>query len=170
MLQSVQGFASEPNQELNRAIAGFYNVYLKVHPLGIPQAKDWPKLRSYLSASLRNQLETARRAEQQYQKANRGEVPPLMEGDLFSSLFEGATNFRVVGCDVNGATGLCSVEFIHVDPRDKSSFKWKDKAYAVREANRWLLDDVEYLGDWQFMHKGRLKDVLKAVIEDSKRK
>ena len=170
LLQSVLTFASESNQELNRAVSGFYNVYLKVRPLGIPQEKEWAKLRPYLSVSLRNQIQAANQAEQQYQKENRGEVPPLIEGDLFSSLFEGATGFHVLECSTKATKGMCSVEFTYLDPRDKSSFKWKDKVYAVREGGRWLLDDIEYLGDWQFMHKGSLKKVLKAVVEENKRK
>jgi hypothetical protein len=30
------------------------------------------------------------------------------------------------------------------------------------------VDDIEFLGDRPFMHKGRLKDILKAIIEDAK--
>ena len=163
-----QSVASEPTQELNRAVAGFYNAYMKMRVMGIPQEKELANLRPYVSTSLYNRLREANQAEQRYQKAN-PHVPPLVEGDLFSSLFEGANAFRALSCEPNTPASFCWIEFTYVDPRDKSSFRWKDKAYVVREGGRLVVDDIEYLGDWQFMHKGRLKDVLKAVAEEGKK-
>ena len=170
LLPPVLGVASEPSQELNRAVTVFYNRYVKIRPLGVPQEKELAKFRPYLSMSLRKQLQDANQVEERYQKANRGEVPPLVEGDVFSSLFEGASAFRVLPCEAKAAAGFCLIEFTYIDSRDKSSFRWKDKVYVVREAGRWVVDDVEYLGDWQFMHKGSLTGLLKSVTEEGNKK
>jgi hypothetical protein len=160
--------ADDGVEEVRRAVTGFYNTYVKARPQGVPREKEMVKLRPYLSKALDQNLKQARQAEQQYQKANRGAVPPLIEGDLFTSLFEGATAFRLISCEVRKDVASCGIEFTSINPADRSPFKWQDKVHLVLESRRWLIDDVEYLGNWEFMHKGRLKTVLRQAIKDSK--
>ena len=61
------------------------------------------------------------------------------------------------------------VELISIDPTDKSFFRWQDKVYLVKSPQGWVVDDIEFLGDWPFMHKGRLQALLKKVIERGKK-
>jgi hypothetical protein len=61
------------------------------------------------------------------------------------------------------------MEFTLIDPRVKSSFRWQDKVYLVKGPHGWVVDDIEFLGDWAFMHKGRLQARLKGVIERGKK-
>ena len=164
----IAAAAGDGSEEVRRTATGFYTVYLQIHPQGVPQEKEMVKFRRYFSTRLNENLEQARRAEKQYQKANRGAVPPLIEGDLFTSLFEGASAFRLLSCEARGDVGSCEIEFSAIDPKDRSVFKWKDKIYLVRQSRRWLIDDIEYLGNWAFMHKGRLRAVLMQAIQDSK--
>lgn len=168
VLFPIVAAAVDGSEEVRRAATGFYTLYIKIRPQGIPQEKQMVRLRAYLSTGLNQDLEETRRAEEQYQKANRGAVPPLVEGDLFTSLFEGASAFRLLSCEARGDVGSCEIEFSAIDPKDRSVFKWKDKIYLVRQSRRWLIDDIEYLGNWAFMHKGRLRAVLMQAIEDSK--
>ncbi len=162
--------AGEAGDEPSRVVTKFYNLYLAIRPLGVPQENKLAKLRPYLSTALGQGLHAAQEAEQGYLKITRGEAPPLVEGDLFTSLFEGATAFRVLACEMQNAAANCSIEFTYIDARDGSSQKWQDKVYLIQQSRRWLMDDIEYLGTWQFMHRGRLKTLLKQVVEDSKRK
>src|SRR5258706_5966962 len=76
--------ASIDDDGARRSIAGFYNLYLKLHPFGVPNEQIQGKLAPYLSGSLRQEEENALAAEQRYAKPNRNEVPPLVESDLFS--------------------------------------------------------------------------------------
>ena len=94
---------------------------------------------------------------------------PLVEGDLFTSSFEGADAFRVVSCQSQAGQGVCLVELTYIDPGDKSSFRWQDKVYLVKGPHGWVVDDLEFLGDWPFMYKGRLQARLKGVIERGKK-
>ena len=89
-----------------------------------------------------------------------------MEGDVFSSLFEGGTGFAVQNCETKGEGATCTIGFTRDNPDGKTPTRWQDRVYLVHEARGWKIDDIEYLGDWQFMHKGRLKDLLKQVIEE----
>jgi hypothetical protein len=72
----------------------FYGRYLTLGP-GVPSPPDLSRIAPLLSPSLLDLLKGAQGAESAYAKANTKEaVPPLVEGDLFSSLFEAQTNTR----------------------------------------------------------------------------
>ncbi|HEX9665123.1 MAG TPA: DUF3828 domain-containing protein [Thermodesulfobacteriota bacterium] len=152
----------EPEQTVNK----FYRVYLRINSHGIPTEQEQALYSPYISPELSELLKRANEAEQKYKTATKGEVPPLVESDLFTSLFEGASSFKTISCDSKEGSGSCLVEFKYFNPGDSSEFKWKDRVYLVKINRGWVVDDIEYLGDWQFMHKGRLKDLLKEVIED----
>ena len=151
-----------PDQTVNK----FYGVYLKLHSFGVPDERERAQYSPYISTELSELLKRADEAEQKHGAATKGEEPPLVEGDLFTSLFEGAGSYRVTSCESNDANALCTVEFTYINPGDKSEVKWKDKVYLAKSSRGWAVDDIEYLGEWQFMHKGRLKDLLKEVIEE----
>ena len=154
-----------PEQTVNK----FYGVYLKLNSFGVPNEREQAQYSPYISPELSELLKRANEVEQKHQAVTKGEEPPLVEGDLFTSLFEGANSYTVTSCESKEGNGSCLVEFKYINPGDKSVFKWKDKVYLVKVNRGWILDDIEYLGDWQFMHKGRLKDLLKVVIEEGNR-
>jgi hypothetical protein len=150
---------------MEETVNSFYNVYLAVHPSGVPSGKELQQFNPYISSSLAKLLQEADQAEQKYNKTTKGEVPPLFEGDLFTSLFEGATSYKVLSCDAN--TSSCIVKFNYSERKKGSPpVIWKDKVYLVKDSRGWLVDDIEFLGNWEFMHKGRLQGLLKDVIKE----
>ena len=44
---------------------------------------------------------------------------------------------------------------------------WNDRYILVKDNSKLLIDDVEYLGNWDFAQKGRLTDVLTQVVTDN---
>jgi hypothetical protein len=161
---ATNAFAAGSDSEMMKVVNAFYNTYMTVKPSGVPAWKEQRKLKPYLSVSLVKLLNEAARAEEKYHRTTKGEVPPLVEGDLFTSLFEGATAFKVLSCEA--ATGSCLVELNYTEAANGPPTRWKDKVYLVRNPGGWLINDFEYLGDWQFMHKGRLQELLKQVITE----
>lgn len=157
---------ADETHEMQQAVNAFYNIYIEEQPLGVPTENEQEKFRPHVSSALGKLLQEADETEQKYKITTGGEVPPLVESDLLTSLFEDATAFNVLSCEQQVETGSCLVEFSYIDTRDNSSFQWKDKVYIVRESHDWQVDDIEYHGDWQFMHKGRLQELLRQVIED----
>ena len=151
-----------PDQTVNK----FYSIYLKLHSFGIPNEQEQAQYSPHISPELSEVLKRANEAEKKHEAATKGEEPPMVEGDLFTSLFEGASSFTIASCENDDVTAFCIVEFKYLNPGDKSEVKWKDKVYLVKSNRGWAVDDIEYLGDWQFMHKGRLKNLLKEVIEE----
>lgn len=147
--------------------AAFYNLYLKTHPIGVPDDKLREQLQPLVSAELSDLLNDAAVAEAAYAKETKGESPPLVEGDLFTSLFEGAESYTLGACKTEGDAASCAVDLSYTDKRDNSKLAWQDRLYLVREDGKWLVDDIEFLGTWEFMHKGKLKDLLTQVADEA---
>jgi hypothetical protein len=147
-----------------KVVNAFYNTYMTVKPSGVSTVKEQRRFKPYFSATLVKRLNEAAQAEEKYHRSTKGEVPPLVEGDLFTSLFEGATAFKVLTCETG--TRACLVELSYIEATNGSPTRWKDKVYLIRNSRSWLINDIEYLGEWQFMHKGRLQDLLKEVVKE----
>jgi hypothetical protein len=167
-LSSIAGNAgADTGADIQHATAAFYGVYLETRPAGVPHAKTRAKFAPVISHTLAQLLERADAAERHYAKVTRNKVPPLIEGDLFTSLFEGAQSFAVKECHRStDGVAACTVELRRDDAAGKAATRWIDKVYLLRNGRHWVVDDIEFGGDWQFMHKGRLRELLRRVIRD----
>lgn len=157
---------ADTNADIDHAANAFYRVYLEVRPSGVPQAKARAKFVPVISHTLAQLLERADAAERHYAKVTKRRVPPLIEGDLFTSLFEGAQSFSVRGCERNSGVAVCTVELRYDSTTDKAVTLWSDKVTLLRNGKRWVVDDIAFGGNWQFMHKGHLREILRKVIRD----
>src|SRR5690242_604633 len=91
------------------AAQNFYKVYATFHPSdGIPDAAGRAKYAPYISAQLNGLLTAARAAEETFLAKNK-DTPPLIEGDLMTSNFEGATSFKVGDCTGDAKRAHCPV-------------------------------------------------------------
>ena len=160
------GLGADTGTELRHATAAFYSVYLETRPSGIPNARARAKFTPVISHTLAQLLERADAAERNYAKVTKKQLPPLVEGDLFTSLFEGAQAFSVEGCTRSAAATTCVAALRYTDASDQKTTRWTDKVYVVRNAGRWVVDDIEFGGNWPFMHRGHLKELLRKVIVD----
>jgi hypothetical protein len=159
--------AADTVTDIQRGAAAFYDVYLEARPAGVPRGKALAKLAPVISPSLAELLQRAGAAERRYAKVTANKVPPLVEGDLFTSLFEGAQSIAIRECHRGAAGGAaCMVELQTAGAAGKPPTRWTDKIYLVRHDRRWVVDDIEYGGDWQFMHRGRLREILRRVVRD----
>jgi hypothetical protein len=155
------------------AATSFYRAVLELHVLGVPDEANRRKLAPRLSPGLTDLFAKADAAEAAYREATRNEVPPIVQGDLFSSLFEGANHLDGVSCDDGKDRAVCTVELRYEMPREGEAepqvSRWKDRVTMVPGAPggapAWVVDDIEYGGDWQFMHKGTLRRLLENVIQ-----
>lgn len=144
---------------------GFYAVVLKYAQTGgVPNAKERGELAPFVTPTLLKALTAADGAEAVYAKKTNHEVPPLVEGDLFTSMFEGATTAKVTQCAAAGAIQNCAVALTYVDARDKSTTRWTDTAIFAKTSAGWRLDDILYGGTWDFGHKGKLSTLLRDVV------
>ncbi|HEY3303239.1 MAG TPA: DUF3828 domain-containing protein [Candidatus Binatia bacterium] len=151
-------------RQIKNAVSAFYDVYMKVRPSGVPTKEEQPEFKKVISTGLAGLLDEAFTSEE---KNTFRETK--IEGDLFSSLDQGALSYKILQCETQTAPAACLVELTSVDDRNNAKFAWKDRVFLVREGDRWVVDDIEFLGDRPYMHKGRLKDVLRQIIEEAKK-
>jgi hypothetical protein len=149
---------------------GFYGAYATFHPSdGIPDQKGRAKYEPFISLRLDKLLADGNSAEVSFAKANKNS-PPLIEGDLFTSNFEGATAFKVGTCAADGSIGHCAATLTYDDrgqqPNDKP-ITWTDTVYLVATPSGWRVDDIGYGATWAFGNKGRLSDTVKGAIANS---
>jgi hypothetical protein len=159
----------QPSEErrVKNAAAAFYDVYVKLHPSGVPLKEQQLEFKKVTSSGLANLLDEASMVEES-SRAPKSAAPPKLEGDLFSSVDEGAVSYKILQCENQKESATCVAELTNVDDRNGSKLAWKDRLYLIKEGNRWAVDDIEYLGDRPFMHKGHLKNILRQIIEEGK--
>ena len=156
------------SDDMAKTTHGFYAAYSTFHPSdGIPDAGGRAKYAPYISPALSGLLVKADSAETAFAAANK-DVPPLIEGDIFTSNFEGATAFKVGACSGDAKAGRCAVDLTYDpgntgNPKDKP-FHWTDTAYLVNTDQGWRIDDIGYGGNWDFGNKGRMSATLRTAI------
>lgn len=157
---------TEQEAGATRAAATFYDIVLSERMGGVPDAEMRAKLRPVISPDLDSLLAQAAEAERRHTARTNNEEPPYLQGDIFTSLFEGATGYEVTGCDEKSEILIeCEVQLVH-DAGEP--VQWKDRvllAAAPAGPKTFLVDDIAYGGGWDFAPKGNLKDMLRSVIE-----
>jgi hypothetical protein len=106
-----------------------------------------------------------------YLKLRPSGIPPVLEGDLFTSLFEGADVFTVVACEAAPPKASCKVEpgYLDKDAPMPKRVTWTDEVLLLRSPQGWAVDDIAYGGDWPFGHAGqRLTLVLNDVVRETR--
>ena len=148
------------------AAAGFLAVYGGFHPSdGIPNATGRTRLAPYLSPALNRLLADGAAAEARF-AAKVKDAPPLIEGDLFTSLFEGATSWKLGACAASGVMARCPVEFIHAEAKQKPVM-WTDTLVLANTPQGWRVDDIVYGPNFQFGNTGKLTDTLHTILREA---
>ena len=156
-------------QDASAAAKAFYAVYGTFHPSdGIPDATARAKFEPFISPALDHLLIEAEAAEKRFAKVTKNMSPPLIEGDLFTSNFEGATSWSVGLCETEAAVAHCKIGFGDRggSMEDARPVNWTDTIYLVRTSAGWRVDDVAYGASWAFANTGRLTATLRSAIRD----
>lgn len=163
LLVSLPALAAE-EQSPAGVVGAFYAAYEPMEPYGLPREEDLAKLDPYLSSRLRDLLRLARREQETFSKQHPDEKPPFVDGDLFSSMFEGFRSYHVADAQrMPDGTFRVRVDLAYWEESDpKVVTKWCDWAIVVREEGELRIEDFEFGGKWDFAQKGRLSDILNA--------
>ncbi len=156
----------------------FYRTYLQLRTPGVPTAAQRARLRPFLAPALDAALAAAEQAEKTYKAKHNGTVPPLVEGDLFASLFEGATAFIVQECSdrppgppqagMPPPSMQCHLQLTHTNPTTNQKIEWRDTLLLIRLGNAWRINDIVYGGKFAFGQTGQLTDLIQIVIKEAK--
>jgi len=169
----LPGFAARAD-DMSAAAALFYNTYLALPREGvIPGAAARARYAPLLSPRLNALLAQAAAADARFRARNK-DAPPLFEGDLFSSLFEGFGSFRLGACAGDANSGHCAVTLHHQDPgtppargakgHNNEPVEWNDEVRLVRTPSGWKVDDIAYMAGFAFGNDGLLSQTLRMVI------
>jgi hypothetical protein len=153
------------------AVEAFYAVYAVQHVRGggIPDATERVRYGPVLSPRLNKQLVDAAAAQARLTAKVKNAVPPMLEGDIFSSLFEGAGSWKMGACQTTAKTARCPVALTYVPapaPNRKAEkpANWNDAVLLVATPQGWKVDDVVYDAGFAFGNTGRLSSMLAMVV------
>ncbi|MBV9331222.1 MAG: DUF3828 domain-containing protein [Alphaproteobacteria bacterium] len=146
--------------------SAFYGVYAGFRPSdGIPDAKARALYDPVISPTLERLLTRASEANTRYLKGHK-DSPPLIEGDLFTSNFEGATSFHVGRCESNAGAAHCVADLVYARAGQKP-VTWTDTLKLVRTGTDWRVDDIVYGGTAAFGNTGRLTQTVAEAIREA---
>lgn len=163
---AAPAFAADAVTPLAKTAHDFYAAALGLDRGGIPSAKGRARLAPFLSPALNRLLADGAAAEKRYAATTKALAPPLLEGDLFTSMFEGASSFKIGACETKGQHGRCAVALTY-DPPDQKPRHWTDTVLLVRTPSGWRIDNVDYGGHWPFANTGTLKENLSYAIQNA---
>ena len=147
---------------MTAAAAGFYSLAAGkgISSAGIPDTGGRARLAPLLTARLNQALAAAASAQTRFTAKNKG-APPLIAGDIFSSLFEGPTAWRVNSCAGDNSSARCSIALTRQD-QGKPAVSWTDTLVLVNQGG-WKVEDVAYDANLSSGNTGTLSQMLKMA-------
>jgi hypothetical protein len=152
----------KPESPTGNVVERFYKARLDANVIGAPDEKQLKALEPYLGQELRGLLAQARKRQLDDVARAPGDKPAFADGDLFSSLFEGPTSFKVGIDETTGDTHRVSVQLAY--DRQQPVVSWTDKVVVKNEDGKPVVVDIEYGGTWAFGNKGTLVSMLKKAL------
>jgi hypothetical protein len=136
----------------------FYRTYLKLQIRGLPNEKELKALSPFLSLDLQQLFRDARSTRDKYIRKHPDNKPPWDDGDLFTSLFEGAQSFTLGSPRTNGARSEVPVHLAYHG--GGSTSRWSDVLVLTRTSDGWRVWDILLKGEWTFKTGDSLRSVL----------
>jgi hypothetical protein len=134
------------------AAISFYRNYSGLRETGglsgIPDEAQLAQLAPSITAELRALFGAVLREQARCAKQSPGDKPSWIEGDIFSSNFEGFTSFSAASSKSQKDAREVVVRFTYAE--GKYRVKWSDTLVLRNEAGRWLVDDIFYRGRFAF--------------------
>lgn len=152
------------------AATAFYKVYGAQHAAGsgggVPDATARVRYQPVLSPRLNKLLTDAAAAQGRLSAQVKNAVAPMLEGDIFTALFDGASAWKIGPCQNDGAHARCPVALSYAPPpgRKEKPAAWTDTVVLANMPGGWKVDDVVYDPNLPSGNTGRLSDVLGMVI------
>lgn len=134
-----------------RAAAIAFCTELHREPIsGLPSSAQLQRLSPLITPELKALFEHARDLQQQMMRKHPDDKPMWIEGDLFSSMFEGATGWEIEKVIAPPTIDpVVKLKQRYVESGQKP-ITWTDMLVFKKQSDRWLLDDIRMGGNWDF--------------------
>ena len=153
---------SAPEPSASVVAQQFYATTIAHKISGAPSESQLAALAPYLSDTLHALLAAARQRNEVEAARAPDEKPSFADGNLFSSLFEGPNAAEVLADSARGALRVATVRLTYTGATPPVS--WLDRVVLAKHDDRFVVDDIEYGGQWDFANKGRLRASLESVL------
>lgn len=140
----------------------FYTTYFQ-HPFReLPDPKTMQHFRHFFSSEFGAMLVQAERTVDRIETQH-SEAAPMVEGDQFTSDFEGANIFLGAQCALDGDKAQCRARLNYQEGKDRGK-PWVDGVVLRWEGGGWKIDDIVYSGNFAFGNRGHLRLRLVNLI------
>jgi hypothetical protein len=141
----------------------FYTELRRLGLHSLPTVEGWAPLAPRATEELSSAITRAQKEQAEFKKKSPDEKPPWVDGDLFSSLFEGPQTSIVGPATVTGDSAEVAVTCTRTEGGD--TIQWTDFLILKKTAKGWLIDDLRYGGKWDFAATGTLRQSLATSPE-----
>jgi len=150
---------------LRAAAAECYATIRSQAANGLPSEEHLKRLEPFLTPELYGIIRQARASQQRQMKQHPDEKPDWIEGDLFSSLFEGVKQWDTgEGRHFGGPEAMVKVNLTYKEP-GQPAVEWTDTLIFQQKGAGWRLDDIRMGGKWAF----KAGDSLRARLPGGSR-
>lgn len=162
LLVALSACRSAGPGDASAVVENFYSATIASGATGAPTAETLARLRPYLSDTVAALLAAARaRHDADFARAP-DEKPAFTEGDLFSSLFEGPSEVKVLADSAAGPAHRVTAGMRHSGATPP--VEWSDTVIVVAEHERLVIDDIRYGGKWELANTGSLRSSIVAAL------
>jgi hypothetical protein len=161
---------SHADNRTDTVVRQFYDWRLKASFTGVPDEAMLKKANQFLTPELTCLLALARNYRDLHVQHFPTDKPPFIEGDMFSSVFEGANRYKVESVQVNknGTTARVNLHLYLDQSRKKDNKGWRDTVLVQKKNEGWLISDIHYNGRFNFGNNGSLrKNLLDELSVDN---
>lgn len=168
VLSTAAGCRPSAPSSPSETAAQFYTLLDGLGVSGVPDSLALDAVQPYLDSTLVHLLIEARQARDSVARLVPREEPLFIDGDLFSSLFEGNTSFGIRRLATRGDTTFAVMAFTNA--MQPPTVKWTDTLVIVPRPNakpnspQFVIADLRYGADWDFGNRGSLMRNLRAAL------
>ena len=143
-------------------VVAFYTARIASRTSGAPTADELRQFAPFLSDTLTALLKAATALRDREAKRAPDAKPPFVDGDLYSSRFEGPTSFVVLRDSASTTHSTSVVRFTYISNGD--SYTWTDTVRLGRKGRFEVIEDIAYGGAGEFGNHGTLRASLEATL------
>ena len=137
----------------------FYATLGDLNIRGLPDKDQLKDITPFLSSEVIALIKRDQKKQDAFIKKHPKQKPPWVEGDLFSSLFEGRTSYGIGQTRTKGGTREVDVYLQFNGETDK--VKWTDTVVLRPEGDKLVITNILFKGNWQFKSGTSLMNALK---------